>query len=417
MFLMMASQHNGIEDLLKTFFSFLHRKTDFYVVSTQQNGRMGFPAGVAEKLLIRAFRALPMKDIDAVSKSMDAGRRREEAALAAKAKRAEEKRARAKAKAQALAKAQAQAQAQAEIGAAKRASKTKSDGAGASASSASAPETSSAAQATVCEPGSDGAFDASDAAEPSAEPSADPSAAEGKCKGGARATMKQHAPADAEDLDTECADEGNSGTPAVQLHPDGDLRVRYTADGKQIPIGNGGVTPSYWWTQTLYDTTVYIAVPEGTRARDLDVSIRACALRVALRSSSGGGGSEHMSTIVDGALPERVRVDESYWNLESNRTIVIMLQKIVQTWWRSVVEGDQEIDCTKVDSTQKIDEYDEETQGAIRKIMFDQKQKAMGLPTSDEMQANDILEQAKGLPGSPFLPPSAGGAPLPPPPT
>ena len=46
MFLMMASQHNGIEDLLKTFFSFLHRKTDFYVVSTQQNGRMGFPAGL-----------------------------------------------------------------------------------------------------------------------------------------------------------------------------------------------------------------------------------------------------------------------------------------------------------------------------------------------------------------------------------
>jgi hypothetical protein len=38
-------------------------------------------------------------------------------------------------------------------------------------------------------------------------------------------------------------------------------------------------------------------------------------------------------------------------------------------------------------------------QGAIRKIMFDQKQKALGLPTSDEMTTNDILEKAKHLPG------------------
>ena len=34
-----------------------------------------------------------------------------------------------------------------------------------------------------------------------------------------------------------------------------------------------------------------------------------------------------------------------------------------------------QIDTSLVDSTCKIDEYDAETQGAIRKIMFDQKQK------------------------------------------
>jgi hypothetical protein len=32
-------------------------------------------------------------------------------------------------------------------------------------------------------------------------------------------------------------------------------------------------------------------------------------------------------------------------------------------------KGQPEIDCTKVDSTMKVEEYDEETQGAIRKIM------------------------------------------------
>lgn len=58
----------------------------------------------------------------------------------------------------------------------------------------------------------------------------------------------------------------------------------------------------------------------------------------------------------------------------------------------------------KVDSTTKISEYDGETQGAIRKIMFDQRQKSLGLPTSDQLSANAVLERARALPGSPFLP-------------
>jgi hypothetical protein len=33
-----------------------------------------------------------------------------------------------------------------------------------------------------------------------------------------------------------------------------------------------------------------------------------------------------------------VRGDESYWNIESNRTITIVLEKVRQTWWKNVVE-------------------------------------------------------------------------------
>ena len=49
-FMGLASQHGGIEALLQTFFSFLHRKTDFYVV-TETPTNMGFPPGDAEKIV------------------------------------------------------------------------------------------------------------------------------------------------------------------------------------------------------------------------------------------------------------------------------------------------------------------------------------------------------------------------------
>ena len=36
--------------------------------------------------------------------------------------------------------------------------------------------------------------------------------------------------------------------------------IQYTCDGKQIPIGNGGIglNGSYYWTQTLNDVSIYI---------------------------------------------------------------------------------------------------------------------------------------------------------------
>ena len=47
-------------------------------------------------------------------------------------------------------------------------------------------------------------------------------------------------------------------------------------------------------------------------------------------------------------------------------------------------------------------DYDPETQGAIRKIMFDQHQKRLGKPTSDEMKNEDMLRAAWDAEGSPF---------------
>lgn len=96
-----------------------------------------------------------------------------------------------------------------------------------------------------------------------------------------------------------------------------------------------------------------------------------------------------------GQLDEAVRVDESLWTLavspatstcvkhqgQSQVVIVITLDKCQRTWWRCVVRGHAEIDTSRVDSTQRVTDYDDETQAALRKIMFEQQQKVIIVST------------------------------------
>ena len=171
--------------------------------------------------------------------------------------------------------------------------------------------------------------------------------------------------------------------------------VRLTKEGKQIPVGNGGVTDRYYWTQTLHEVTVYVAVPPGTKAKDVLFKVTPKTIKLCLKSNSD-------CVFVDGTLGGTTKHHEAMWTLEDREVIVLTLEKVVDTWWKCIVVGDPEIDTTKVDSTRQVSDYDAETQAQIRKIMFDQRQKAKGLPTSEEMQTNSILEQAKHLPGSPF---------------
>lgn len=89
--------------------------------------------------------------------------------------------------------------------------------------------------------------------------------------------------------------------------------------------------------------------------------------------------------LLEGSFPAKVRVDECLWSLESDSTTLqISLEKLKQTWWASALAGEDEIDTSQVESTRAIHEYDGETQGAIRKIVFDQQQKQAGRSTSDE---------------------------------
>ena len=79
------------------------------------------------------------------------------------------------------------------------------------------------------------------------------------------------------------------------------------------------------------------------------------------------------------SVPER-----STWSIEGG-VLLLTLQKAKRTWWDSALVGDPKIDTSLVDSRRRIDEYDDSTQGAIRRILFDERQHRLGAPSSDQI--------------------------------
>lgn len=145
---------------------------------------------------------------------------------------------------------------------------------------------------------------------------------------------------------------------------------------------------------------LYVDVPTGTRSRDLECKITASHVRVAMKNANP---SSKPFLLLDGDFPEKIRADESVWSLESgSSTLQISLEKVKKTWWASALKGDDEIDTSQVDSKREMHEYDGETQGAIRKALFDQQQQQMGLPSSEELRQEALLAQARRAPNSPI---------------
>lgn len=224
----MAGQAGSLEALLSIFFSFLHRQTDFYVTfDPSKTGRasMGFPAGAAEKLLLRAFRAFPYKPYSGSNSSSPTNTKSGTATTKVSAAN--------KLKPSAAAAA-GLAATQSTHNSTRDKSSTANTTQKASTTAAANRTTSSAASKVVLPPESPPSISA-------AAVGAKTAAAEGQ-QADKRISLEL-SPDATDDQESNVAEKEPVAPEAVQ--------VRYTENGKQIPIGNGGVTARYYWTQVL----------------------------------------------------------------------------------------------------------------------------------------------------------------------
>lgn len=310
----MAGQAGSLEALLGVFFSFLHRNTDFYVTydpATTVKAGMGFPLGKAEKLLVKAFRSFPFKPYDERQSHPAKGG-------------AKQTQAKPKVKSRNLPAVKLQM-----VGASGRTGESKS--------SESRRPTSEDANEGLA----GGEMEPTVATTPmpvSRKPPAPPE----KCKSSTDTLQQSSTPANASTMSALESDAPQSGSAP------GGIRVHYTEDGKQVPIGNGGVTPRYYWTQTIGEATVYVDVPSGTRSKDVSCVIEPRRLKLTVRGAGSATEGHSSDVLIEGELPSAVSREESMWSLVDGKTVVISFEKASRSWWKSVVEGDPEIDTTQV---------------------------------------------------------------------
>jgi len=112
-------------------------------------------------------------------------------------------------------------------------------------------------------------------------------------------------------------------------------------DNKQhSPLGNGGTSDAYTWTQTLSTLEAHVPVEPGVKAKQIVCDIGVGTLKVGIKGEP---------LILQGEMYGKVKPDDCMWTLLDNKILQISLEKLdSRKWWRHFMQGDLAHDVSDV---------------------------------------------------------------------
>ncbi|XP_076332392.1 nudC domain-containing protein 3-like isoform X2 [Tachypleus tridentatus] len=183
----------------------------------------------------------------------------------------------------------------------------------------------------------------------------------------------------------------------IQTSEKKNIELTQTDFQKNAESYNGAIRNNYSWAQTIKDLDVRVKVPQNViLGKSVKVDIKPNSLTVRVLNEEG------WTTELDGELSFRINVEDSVWTLFPGEHVHVNLEKVQERFWESLMKDEPKIDLKEIDNSQPMEDLDEETQAKVNELLYNERQKQLGLPTSEQKKMENILKEAWDKEGSPF---------------